>query len=71
MTDPYYGWSYATDGKLVGVPSFKEAYHDKLDKARWGLVEVPSCVAIKAPSGPPGTRRHRRFWSAWGSSGAT
>ena len=40
FTCPYHGWSYATDGKLVGVPYFKDAYHEKLDKSKWGLVEV-------------------------------
>ena len=40
FTCPYHGWSYDTDGKLVGVPYFKDAYHEKLDKSKWGLVEV-------------------------------
>src|SRR5712692_4178784 len=40
FTCPYHGWSYATDGKLVGVPFFKEAYHGTLDRSKWGLVEV-------------------------------
>ena len=40
FTCPYHGWSYATDGRLVGVPYFKDAYHEKLDKSQWGLVEV-------------------------------
>ena len=38
---PYHGWSYATDGNLVGVPYFKQAYHELLDKSQWGLIEVP------------------------------
>jgi phenylpropionate dioxygenase-like ring-hydroxylating dioxygenase large terminal subunit len=38
---PYHGWSYGTDGKLVGVPYFKQAYHERLDKSLWGLIEVP------------------------------
>ncbi len=37
---PYHGWSYATDGKLVGVPYFKDAYREKLDKSKWGLPVV-------------------------------
>jgi phenylpropionate dioxygenase-like ring-hydroxylating dioxygenase large terminal subunit len=38
FTCPYHGWSYGTDGRLVGVPFFREAYHSTLDRARWGLV---------------------------------
>jgi len=37
---PYHGWSYGLDGKLVGVPHYKQAYQEKLDKSKWGLVEV-------------------------------
>ncbi len=45
FTCPYHGWSYGTDGRLVGVPYFREAYHSKLDRAQWGLVEVAQlCV---------------------------
>ena len=60
FTCPYHGWSYATDGKLVGVPYFKDAYHEKLDKTQWGLVEVAqlcnyhgSIWATWDPSAPP------------------
>jgi len=34
FTYPYHGWSYVTDGKLVGVFCFKEAYHGKLDTSQ-------------------------------------
>ena len=38
FTCPYHGWSYATDGALVGVPFAKDAYGEHLDRSRWGLV---------------------------------
>ena len=47
FTCPYHGWSYGTDGRLVGVPYFREAYHEKLDKSQWGLVEVPQLCCYK------------------------
>lgn len=40
FTCPYHGWSFGLDGKLVGVPYFKEAYHSELKKDEWGLAEV-------------------------------
>lgn len=36
----YHGWTFATDGKLVGVPGYKEAYFEELDRTQWGLVEA-------------------------------
>src|SRR5579863_10336470 len=36
FTCPYHGWSYGTDGRLAGVPYFREAYHSSLDRAQWG-----------------------------------
>lgn len=33
----YHGWTYDLDGRLVGVPGFKEIYDRKLDKENWGL----------------------------------
>lgn len=36
----YHGWTFASDGKLVGVPGYKEAYFEELDRSQWGLVEV-------------------------------
>ena len=47
FTCPYHGWSYAPDGKLVGVPYFREAYHEKLDKSQWGLIEVAKMANYK------------------------
>ena len=28
----YHGWTYDLKGSLVGVPGFKEVYHDELDR---------------------------------------
>ena len=38
FTCAYHGWTYRNDGRLVGVPYLKEAYHNELDRERWGLV---------------------------------
>ncbi|MPZ13845.1 MAG: Rieske 2Fe-2S domain-containing protein [Chloroflexi bacterium] len=40
FTCPFHGWSYDTDGRLVGVPNFQTAYRGELDKSAWGLHEV-------------------------------
>src|SRR5437867_10677099 len=40
FTCPFHGWSYDTDGRLVGVPYYDAAYHSELDKSQWGLHEV-------------------------------
>jgi phenylpropionate dioxygenase-like ring-hydroxylating dioxygenase large terminal subunit len=54
FTCPYHGWSYSTDGRLVevpgelvGVPGFKNYYHEKLDKKQWGLIYCPRVVNYK------------------------
>ena len=54
FTCPYHGWSYATDGELVGVPYYKVAYHEKLDKSKWGLVEVAQMCNYKGS-----------IWATW------
>jgi phenylpropionate dioxygenase-like ring-hydroxylating dioxygenase large terminal subunit len=58
---PYHGWSYAIDGKLdripgalVGVPHYKAAYHEELDRSAWGLITVPRLARYK------GT-----VWASW------
>ena len=40
FTCPFHGWSYDTDGRLVGVAYFADAYNGELDKSKWGLHEV-------------------------------
>src|SRR5260221_5477867 len=57
FTCPYHGWSYGTDGALVGVPYFREAYHSQLDKSRWGLVEVGQLCSYKCT-----------VWANWDAS---
>ncbi|MGQ4809864.1 3-phenylpropionate/cinnamic acid dioxygenase subunit alpha [Candidatus Entotheonellaceae bacterium PAL068K] len=47
FTCPYHGWSFATDGQLVGVPYDKEAYREQLDKSQWGLIEVAQLATYK------------------------
>ncbi len=54
FTCPYHGWSYAGDGSLVGVPRYKDAYREELDKSQWGLVEVAQMENYK------GT-----IWATW------
>ena len=54
FTCPYHGWSYGTDGRLAGVPHFREAYGEKLDKAQSGLVEVAQLANYKGS-----------IWATW------
>ncbi len=51
---PYHGWSYAGDGSLVGVPRYKDAYREELDKSQWGLVEVAQMANF-----------HGSIWATW------
>ncbi len=54
FTCPYHGWSYAGDGSLVGVPRYKDAYREELDKSQWGLVEVAQLANF-----------HGSIWATW------
>ena len=40
FTCAYHGWTYRNDGRLVGVPYLKEAYHGELDRDQWALAPV-------------------------------
>src|SRR5438874_2126241 len=55
----YHGWTYDLQGKLVGVPGFKDYYHEDLDRDEWGLVKarvdsykgfIFACLDPEAPS---------------------
>jgi phenylpropionate dioxygenase-like ring-hydroxylating dioxygenase large terminal subunit len=60
FTCAYHGWTYRNDGRLVGVPYLKEAYHNELDRERWGLAPVAQLDNYKGlwfaafdPQAPP------------------
>jgi phenylpropionate dioxygenase-like ring-hydroxylating dioxygenase large terminal subunit len=36
----YHGWTYDLKGALVGVPGFKEVYHEEIDRENWGLIRA-------------------------------
>jgi phenylpropionate dioxygenase-like ring-hydroxylating dioxygenase large terminal subunit len=37
---PYHAWTYKTDGTLIGVQDYENAYQPPFDKSKWGLAEV-------------------------------
>ena len=41
FTCPFHGWTYSSEGKLVGVPFFEDGYFNDLDRDKWALFEVP------------------------------
>jgi phenylpropionate dioxygenase-like ring-hydroxylating dioxygenase large terminal subunit len=43
---PYHSWTYRNTGELVGVPKYRQAYAGRMDKADWGLLEVPRVESI-------------------------
>ncbi len=47
FTCTYHGWTYGNDGKLVGVPGYKEYYYEELDVEQWGLVPVAQVESYK------------------------
>jgi phenylpropionate dioxygenase-like ring-hydroxylating dioxygenase large terminal subunit len=54
FTCPYHGWSFATDGQLVGVPHDQAAYCGQLDRSQWGLIEVAQQANYKGS-----------IWATW------
>ena len=44
---PYHGWTYASDGSLVGVPGLKQLYYDELDRDAHGMHPVPRLETYK------------------------
>ncbi|MGD9893603.1 MAG: aromatic ring-hydroxylating dioxygenase subunit alpha [Dehalococcoidia bacterium] len=43
----YHGWTYDLKGNLVGVPGFKEVYHEELDRENWGLIRAAKVGTYK------------------------
>jgi len=43
----YHGWTYDLKGALVGVPGFKEVYHEELDRENWGLINAAQVESYK------------------------
>ena len=43
----YHGWTYDLKGALVGVPGFKEVYHEELDRENWGLIKAGQVESFK------------------------
>ncbi len=43
----YHGWTYDLTGALVGVPGFKDVYHEELDRENWGLIKAAQVETYK------------------------
>jgi phenylpropionate dioxygenase-like ring-hydroxylating dioxygenase large terminal subunit len=43
----YHGWTYDLKGALVGVPGFKDYYHEDLNREEWGLVRAAQVDSYK------------------------
>src|SRR5436190_15894155 len=43
----YHGWTYDLQGRLVGVPGFKDYYHEDLKREEWGLVTAAQVDTYK------------------------
>lgn len=57
LTCPYHAWTYATDGRLIGVPH--RADYPAFDQAEWGLLPVEleawrGFLFVRLESGGPG-----------------
>jgi phenylpropionate dioxygenase-like ring-hydroxylating dioxygenase large terminal subunit len=60
FTCAYHGWTYCNDGKLEGVPYFRDAYYSEFKREQWGLIPVAQLDSYKGllfasfdPDAPP------------------
>lgn len=51
----YHGWTYDLEGKLIGVPGYKNFYHEDLKREEWGgfggVADLGSRSRLDTPSG--------------------
>lgn len=40
LTCAYHGWTYGNDGRLIGVPNYRDAYFGELEREHWTLIPV-------------------------------
>jgi phenylpropionate dioxygenase-like ring-hydroxylating dioxygenase large terminal subunit len=45
FTCPFHGWTYASDGRLAGVPMQEASYGVGFDRSQWSLVEAPKIAS--------------------------
>ena len=43
----YHGWTFGLDGKLIGVPGYKDLYHEDLKREEWGLISAGKVASFK------------------------
>jgi 3-phenylpropionate/trans-cinnamate dioxygenase alpha subunit len=60
LTCAYHGWTFGNDGRLVGVPNYRDAYFGELDREQWALIPVAQLDSYKGllfatfdPTAPP------------------
>lgn len=56
----YHGWSFGIEGRLKGVPGYKDLYHEAWDKSDYSLAEVAQVASYRGfvfgthdPDAPP------------------